>query len=285
MKLKNILVFVGLAGLILVIVLNLHDLNTFFHLLTTLKWYILVLIIAIQLSSYYLNALYYQSILRVFDHHEVGLSRLFQGAMAANFVNYIIPSAGIVGAGFFSQVLSPEVPRGKGVLIQFMRYALSGLAVLVMLPVGIVLIVLTRPESRSVDRFGISASLAILAVVLAIVALVHREALTRRIVKWATTRFKRAFSRFKGDTIDKFVDDFYVGYRSIVKNKKGMSIPFGWSVIYITVEMLTIYLAFLAFGVWVNPGVVIMGYLLANISSAIGGAIFSLGVFELGMIG
>ena len=61
--------------------------------------------------------------------------------------------------------------------------------------------------------------------------------------------------------------------------------PFCWSIIYILVEMLTVYVAFLALGKLVNPGIVIMGYLLANIASTLGGTFFSTGVYELGMLG
>jgi uncharacterized membrane protein YbhN (UPF0104 family) len=44
-------------------------------------------------------------------------------------------------------------------------------------------------------------------------------------------------------------------------------------------------MAFLAFGKVMNPGIVIMAYLFANIASIFGGVFFSTGIFELGMIG
>ena len=129
MKLRNILFLIGVLGLAVVLLLNRHQLESFWQLLKSLRWYIVILIILIQLASYFLNALYYRSILRVFNR-QVDVERLFEGALAANFVNYIVPTMGLAGAGYLSQVLSPDVPRGEGVLAQLMRYALSGLAVL-----------------------------------------------------------------------------------------------------------------------------------------------------------
>lgn len=284
-KTRNILFILGLAGLIVVIILNLHELNQFIHLLSSIRVFVLLIVVVVQLFSYYLNALYYRSILRIFNYRNVGLYRLFEGAMAANFVNYIVPSAGMAGAGFFSQVLYPEVPRGKGVLVQIMRYALSALGVLLMIPVGIGLLVITRPLSAKVDRIAISASLIILILAIVIVGLVNQETWLRQFVKWLESKLKKVFSRLKPGTVEKFVDDFYVGYHAMVSQKKTMLIPFGWSVIYILEEIFTVYLAFLAFGKLVNPGVVIMGYVLANIASTIGGTFFSVGVFELGMLG
>ena len=285
MKLRSIFLAIGLAGLAVVIFLNLHQLKSFFHILSTLKWYVLVLVVIVQILSYFLNGLYYRSILRVFNYHNIGIVRLFEGAIAANFVNYIIPSAGFAGAGFFSQVLYPDVPRGKGVLVQFMRYGLSALAVLVMLPVGIGLVLITSKGNSNINHLAIVASLAILAVALTIAYLINQEAWVRKAINWLEHRFKRLFRKIPKDRLEDFIDEFYLGFHTMVAKKSKMIIPFGWSLVYIIVEMLTLYLVFLAFGQVVNPGIVIMGYLVANITSVLGGTFFSFGVFELGMVG
>lgn len=284
MKIRNILVVLGLVGLAIVIFLNIHQLKAFIHLLSSLRWYILVLIIVVQLFSYYLNALYYQSILRVFSYTGFPFIKLFEGAMAANFINYIIPSAGIAGAGFLSQVLSPEVPRGQGVLVQFMRYGLSALAVLIMLPVGILIVVVSGPENKNLNKLAITLSLVILTIAIALAAIINQESLTRKLVRKIEHRLTRWFNKFRENTVEKFIDDFYAGFRIITNRKKSMFKPMGWSLVYVLVEMLTVYLSFVAFGKWVNPGIVIMGYLMANITSVIGGAFFSFGVFEVGMV-
>jgi uncharacterized membrane protein YbhN (UPF0104 family) len=46
-----------------------------------------------------------------------------------------------------------------------------------------------------------------------------------------------------------------------------------------------LYVAFLAFGITLNPGIVVMAYLFGNIVSIFGGAFFSTGTFEVGMAG
>ncbi len=285
MRLRNILLVVGLIGLVVVVILNIHQFGAFLRLLSTVNILVLLLIVIIQLFSYYLNARYYRAILSIFSYHDVSLYTLFEGAMAANFVNYIIPSAGVAGAGLFSQVLYPEIPRGKGVLVQIMRYALSALAVLLMLPIGIGLILLSNHSNKNIDRVAITASLVILALAFVIVAVVNQEKWLRKFIQHLEKRFKHIFSRLNAKSIDEFVNDFYAGYHAMVSQKKGMLVPFGWSIVYVIVEMLTLYLAVLAFGRAIDPGIVIMAYLVANISSFIGGSLFSVGVFELGMLG
>lgn len=284
LKLRNILSFVGLLGLALLIVLDRHLLESFWHLIKTIRWYVVVLMIFIELFSFYLNALYYRSILRIFSY-EVGVRRLFEGALATNFVNYVIPTAGIAGAGYLSQVLSPEVPRGEGVLTQIMRYALSSLAILIMMPVGVLLIFLGHDAAHPVIRVAILSALSITILGVFIVAIVQREAMLRRMIHWLEGKLRQRFTKLKNRSLDRLLDEFYVGYRAMTRQKRRMLIPFAWSLVYIVVQICMLYVGFLAFGKTLNPGIVIMAYLFGNIVSIFGGALFSTGTFEVGMAG
>jgi uncharacterized membrane protein YbhN (UPF0104 family) len=161
-KLRTALTLLGIIGLAIVLLLNRHQLASCWHLLKNLRWYIVAIIVIVQVASYWVNALYYRSILRIFSY-DVGLVRLFKGALATNFVNYILPSVGLAGAGYLSQVLSPEVPRGKAFLTQLMRYAFSALAVLLMMPVGFILIYLSNNSGQAIVRVTLLSVIAIIA--------------------------------------------------------------------------------------------------------------------------
>lgn len=287
MTIRRALFGIGLLGLAIVILLNRGQISTFFHDIQKLKWYVLALVVFVQFSSYYLNALYYQSILRVFGY-QIKALRLFEGALATNYINYIVPSAGMAGAGFLSQVLSPEVPRGEGVLVQFVRYAFSSLAVLLMMPVGFSLVILSNVHASGTRTIVTTAILSVVVIIVLaylIVLLIRKEASLRRVVAWLGRRFRKLFGNFREDSIQHFIDEFYVGIHTMARQKRRLTVPFVWSIVYIVIEIATFYLAFLAFGKVVNPGVAIMGYLLANIASVFGGTLFSTGVFELGMAG
>jgi len=283
-KIHRLMMIIGLICLAIVLIFNAHQFSNFIHLIKSLRWYIVVLIVVVQLISYYLNALYYRSILRIFDHN-IKLMRLFEGALSTNFVNYVTPTVGLAGAGFLSQVLSPEVPRGEGVLSQLVRYAFSSLAVLLMMPIGFGLILLGNHSSQSVIKISVIASLVIIGLAMALIGLIHQELVLRRLAGRIEIKLLKIFTKLKKKSLGNFVDEFYIGYRLVVHQKRRMLAPFGWSIIYIIVEILTLYMSFLAFGKAVNPGIAVMGYVLANIASVFGGTFFSTGVFELGMLG
>ncbi len=280
MKLRQVILVIGIIGLFIVILLNRHQFVTFWHLLINIKLYYLIVVIAVQLFSYYLNALYYRSILRAFKY-EIGLKRLFEGAMSANFVNYIFPTAGMGGAAFLSQVLKPEVPRGQGFLTQIMRYVLSSIAVAMFIPVAILLLAATDHSDATVFEGVTVAAFLILVVGIIIYNLVRNEKLVRRLLNWLSLKFK--FLKNIGSK--SFADDFYTGFHEIFGNVRTMLMPYIWSVMYIMEEVLTMYLAFLALGRVVNPGIVLMGYIVANIASFFGGAIISVGAFEVSLTG
>lgn len=282
---RHIFALLGIIGLLIVIIFNRHDLSSFWHLLGSLRWYIVVIVIIIQLGSYWVNALYYRSILRIF-HYDVGIQRLFEGALATNFVNYVVPTVGLAGAGYLSQVLSPEVPRGESVITQLMRYALSALAVLVMMPIGFIIIILSGDSGHAVVKITLFSSIGIVVLAVIIVWLVQQERALRRIVAWLIKILKKIRPSFdKNQQVIHLIDEFYIGWRTMIGHKRAMLVPFGWSIIYIIIEVLTFYIAFLAFGKFENLGIVIMAYLFANIASIFGGVFFSTGTFELGMAG
>jgi len=284
-KARTVFTWAGLLGLSIVVILNRHNLVAFWHALHNLRWYILVVVVVIQIGSYWVNRLYYRSILRIFTY-DVGVTRLFEGALATNFVNYVVPTAGLAGAGFLSQVLAPDVPRGKSVLTQLMRYALSAVLELVMMPVGFALVVMAGLSHHGIVRVTLTSAGAIAAIAFVLVGLVQQEHLLRRVVQWLPRALRRVVKRFRGDeALNNFVDQFYVGYHAMSRQKARMLVPFAWSMVYILIEVFTFYLAFVAFSIHEPLGAVIMAYLFANIASTFGGVFFSTGTFELGMVG
>jgi uncharacterized protein (TIRG00374 family) len=283
-RLHNLLTLVGIAALAAIILFNRGQLENVWHLVKHLHWYIIVIIIVVQLASYWTNGLYYRSILRVFGY-DLGVRRLFEGALATNFVNYMLPTAGMAGAGYLSQVLSPEVPRGQSVLTQFMRYALASLAVLIMLPVGILLLFLSHNSAHSVVKATIISAGAIALLGFVIVGVVQQESALRQGVTWFINKLQRLFPKINTEIIQHFVEEFYKGYHAMTRQRRRLLLPFMWSIAYIVIEIGTFYLVFLAFGQVINPGIAVMAYLFANIVSIFGGVIVSTGVFELGMAG
>jgi uncharacterized protein (TIRG00374 family) len=286
LSIKNVFTLLGFIGLSLIIIFNRHLLADSWHLVGQLHWYIIVVIIIVQLISYWLNAFYYRSILNVFNSYHISILRLFEAALATNYVNYMVPSAGAAGAGYLSQVLSPDVTRGESVLAQLMRSVFDALALLIMMPFGLFLIVISHQSRGPVIRESLISTSVVFIAAIFIFWFVYHESKLRKTLSKITRFIKHLYPNFGGEkAIIYFLNSFYKGYHSMFNKKKQMLVPFIWSVLYVAVELLTVYLVFLAFGKVINPGIVMTAYLIANIVSIFGGLLFSVGAFEVGMAG
>lgn len=283
-NIAHLFTVIGLIGLVLVVVFNHRQFSLFIQVIHHVNVYLLIAVIFAQVFCYFINAVYYRSILRIFGYR-MHLSRLFEGALAANFVNYILPTLGLAGAGYLSQVLAPEVSRAISVLTQLTRYAFSALSIVLMMPVGFGIIYLSGSSAHGVIHYMVIATISIIVLGAIILFCLAREAWLKKGVARCSHMLKRHFRSFPDQAFMHFIDEFYNGYHQLNSRPPLLLRPFGWSIAYILFEMATLYIVSIAFGNIINPGIIIIGFLFANIVSILGGVFFSSGVFELGMAG
>ena len=74
MKLRRLLLVAGLIGIGVLVLVHLGDLSKFWDALQDLQWYVIPLVIIVQLASYYFNARYYQAIAAEKRQLDVALS-------------------------------------------------------------------------------------------------------------------------------------------------------------------------------------------------------------------
>jgi len=284
-SIHRLLLLIGIISLGVWLAFDRHQLHQFFHILSRIRWYYLVLIIALQIVSYIVNAYYYRSIVRALGF-KLTVYRCFGGALASNFANFILPSAGFAGAGFLSQVFKPEVPRGIGMLTQYVRYVFSTFATLIFMPLGVVLVLANR--SHSAEAYGVISSAAICVacialLIIGVVVLLRNESTFKRSVWWLSIKLGKWVSSGQKRSTQELIDEFYDGVGVVRRNVRALSVPAAWSIAYILISLGMLYMIFPALGSYASPGTVIMAYLLATIVSVFGGEFISTGVFEVGM--
>jgi glycosyltransferase 2 family protein len=286
------LAYAGLLGLAVVAIVNLGEISQLGKLLKQAHWYLLPLVIMIQAISYLANALYYRSFLKILGY-DISRRRLFEAALAVNFVNQAFPSGGISGASFLSRELSGEVPAGKATLTQVWRYVLTGVGFLAVLLIGFLLLFLTSSDTRISLKLALLLILGVVVAGFVPVILVGDRAKMEKVGRVAVgivngigkrlTRKKRRI--ISTQQLTNFLDEFYHGYKLFMRHKGRWWWPFIWTVLGSFAEVATVYAVFLAFGTAVNPGLVIAGYGLANLAGLAAFATGGIGVFEAAMIG
>lgn len=251
-------------------------------------WGVLLLIIPIQALNFFAYTLMYEDLL-TFLKARITRSKLFRITLELNFVNHVFPSGGVSGFSYFSLRLRPfGVTTGKSTLIQMMRFILIFVSFQVILGLGLVMLAF----SGSVNNFVllIAGSLATLLLVgTLIVAYVIGS--KRRINNFFTSitrllnRLINIFRPKHPETINikraqKAFTELHENYVLIKRDYGVLRKPLLHSLIANITEILTLYIVFVAFGFWVNPGAVILAYAVANFAGLVSVLPGGVGVYE-----
>ncbi len=289
MTARRLLVSVGLVALIGIVAANLGRLSQLPEIFRHVNPLILILLIPIQLVGYYFNAKFYESFLSILGY-KIDLKRLYKAAIAINFVNQAFPSAGISGISYFAKDLSDEVPSGKTTLAQLGWQVFGYLSFLVVLGIGFLLLFYGGNVNRVTVRVILLFIMLLLGIGIFLAAVINQRGLVERLlmpmVRFANRLWQRLRHRqlVTSEQIGGFLDEFYQGKQLLFQRHGLWHQPAIYSIVGNVTEVATVYVVFAAFGVWINPGVVVAAYTLANIFSLTGVATNGAGAYEAAMI-
>lgn len=290
MTLRRWLLAAALGAIGILTYINLGRINQAVILLGDANWQALILVVAVQLVSYLTNALFYRSFLSILGYRRK-LKELYEIAITINFVNLIFPSAGLSGASFLSRELE-GVPVGKSMLTQIFRYVFTAVSFFVVLTVGWLFLFLAGEVDLIIGRITLLILLIIIFGGILIAMYVSDRPKMEQLTKWIVAtinlwsgRIRRKRSRLISEEQRKlFLDEFYQGGQ-ILLSKRGRWIrPLIFSLAGNIFEVGTIYVVFMAFGTFLNPGVVVAAYTLANIFSLASLVTGGIGVYEATMV-
>jgi len=293
MNLRRVLILLGILGLIVLIFSTFGNPATIVSTFARGSWYVVPLVIVTQLASYYYNARYYQQFFAIFGH-TTGFRRLYEASLAINFAGQAIPSGGVASTTYLAQAVKEYgVPPSQATLAQIGRYIFTFASYFVVLALGF----LTLLFSNDLNKVSVRVMMLIIVLTLAagfmlLMVFSERsrlEALVRPVINLINAFGRRCLRRRRAIVsaarLDRFLTEFYRGYHEIIENKRNWPALFWWSLGGNLAEVATVYVVFIGFGHWVNPGIVIVAYTLAIAASVGGFLINGLGVYEAGMIG
>lgn len=285
------LIGAGLAALGLLVYFNWADIIKAFRLLTDVKWQILLLIPITQTLSFVGRALYYQSFAKNLGY-KIRFKRLLKLAYAVNFVNQISPSVGVTGVTYLSINLRRWLPSGKTTLIEYGRYVISHLAFTPVLILGLGFIYF----GGGIDKIIVRIVVLVVGVVL-LASLAFLFALTRRreldklvykfqsLINYLARIIRRQDKPLVSDKrVARLLKDFHEGTDLMLKNRQKLKQPFTALVLVNLMEVVTLYVVFLALAHPVNPGSIIISYAMATIAGAISIIPGDFGIYEFAMV-
>lgn len=282
--------FAALGGLIYA--LRQQIFNTF-HNLENVNLLILLAMPIIQFGHYHFVALFYRRLFRILDE-TVRYRFLFKTALELNFVNLVFPSGGVSGFSYFGiRMRTKGVNAGKASLVMTMRFVLLFISFQIFLALGVFLLALDGKANNFMILIASSLGTLLFVLTAGLAFVVGSEKRIDGFFTFITKVLNKAIQVVRPkhpETINvagakRAFKEYHGSYQVLRKKYKKLKKPLIYAMLINLTEIATVYVVFVAFGQWINPGAVIIAYAVANFAGLISVLPGGIGIYEALMTG
>jgi uncharacterized protein (TIRG00374 family) len=257
--------------------------------------WILILVVPIQLLSYYATGGMIFSYLRskgdLKDTSHWAMTRM---ALELNFVNHIIPSGGAAGFSYLGWVLGRHgVSAGRATMAQIVRFTIGFASFITILMVAVAFLVYDHRINRTIVIITLSLTLAaVLLFVLTIYVIGSKRRLEKfsawlsRIINKIVTFFTRGrkTNSVSVKTFEDFFAQLHADYVHIRSDKRILIRPFMWGLVMNICDVALLAVAFMSLGYWVSPATLFVAFGVSGAASIFSVTPGGAGVYEAIMI-
>lgn len=287
---KIILNIVTIVALIILIYLIRDQLATTIKDFGRINAWALLLIVPVEVLNYHSQTKMYQKLFYIVGN-KLGYWYLFEAALELNFVNHVFPSGGVTGISYFGVRLSgqEEISGAKATLIQLMKLAMTFLSFELLMIIGLICLAVFGKVNNVTILVAASLFTFIIVFTGVFVYVVGSKqrinsfftAITKAL-NWLIHLIFRTSTKeaININNAKKVFNDFHDNYHQIVSHLKDLRSPFWYAFMANLTEVLAIYVVYLAFGITVNIGAVILAYGVANFAGLISVLPGGIGIYE-----
>lgn len=281
----TVLTFLALVGLAYAVraqlaetVQNLHQVNLF--------W--VLLIVPLEALSYYSQANLYQRLFRVLGQR-FRLRSMLRLSLELNFVNTVFPSGGVSGFSYLSLRMKDEgISTAKATLVQTLRFILVFASFQLLLFIGLLMLALSGSASNL--TILVAGSIATLSAVLTLglAFVIGSKQRINGFFTFITKLLNRVIQIVRPknpETINissarQTFTELHENYMHIRRNFSVLKSPILFAFLSNIAEVGVIYVVYIAFGKFVNPGAVIIAYAVANFAGLVSVLPGGIGIYE-----
>ncbi|MGH7196264.1 MAG: lysylphosphatidylglycerol synthase transmembrane domain-containing protein [Candidatus Saccharimonadales bacterium] len=290
MKWKIWLNILTIAALGIIIFVAWQDITEAFGRMRDLNLVILLLFIPAQFFVFFgLAKLFYHFFRATENGTRVSLRTLFPAMLELNFVNHVFPSGGVSGFSYLTLRLKAEgVSTAKSTLAHLARFAFTFIGYIGLLLVALLVLAIEGRTSSLVVLAVSAITFTILfgtGILVFVIGDKDRIAVFTKGLAKAVNKIIHIFRRKHPETIrlnkvEKTFLELHEDYCLMRTNFGKMRQVLVWAMIVNVAEIVLLYLVFVAHGVWINPGAVIVAFVIANTAGLIAVLPGGIGVYE-----
>jgi len=233
--------------------------------------WILLLLIPLQILSYYAKGMSIFSYLRGRGKlQKTKKSTMAAMALELNFVNHVFPSGGLSGASYMVWRLGKKgICAGQATMSQIVQYLSTMVAFILLLMIALIVVAITNDASNFVVILSATFVTAIIFVIFFASYLINDRKRLKSFARWLTrainkvvyaVTFHKKRRIFRRKQAEKFFFDIHDDFIVIKKQKSLLIKPIVWSLVFIICDVMLFFVAFWALGVPVNPALVLIAY-------------------------
>lgn len=285
---KLLLNTITVVALVFLVVLLRHQLGQTFSNLSRVAIWAILLIIPIEFVDYHAQAKLYQSLFKTLGEN-LSYRSLLRISTELNFVNHVFPSGGVSGVSYFSlRLKSDNVRASKSTVVQMMKLVLIFLSFEILLLIGVIALAVMGHAGKFTIFIATMLSTLLFGGTLVFGYIVESKrristmlsTLTRAINKLLHVLHLSHAEAINLERAEVAFNDLHDNYMIFRSKLFELKVPFWYAFLANLMEVLAIYVVYVAFGHWVNFGAVVLGYAVANFAGLVSVTPGGVGVYE-----
>ena len=252
------------------------------------NYWVLLLMIPIEALNYDAYARMYRSFFHLLGD-KVSYKEMFKVSLELNLVNHIFPSGGVSGFSYFGLRLKKiGISSGKATLVQTMRFIFLFLSFEILLVIGLLSLAIGGSANNLTILVAASLSTLLIVGTLLLAYIIGSKQrinsfftfFTNGINKLANTVFKGNKEVIETVRVERMLNELHENYLILKSDYGQLKKPFFNGFMANFTEILAVYVVYIAFGHWINPGAIILAYALANFAGLISVLPGGIGIYE-----
>ncbi len=256
--------------------------------LTRINAVVLLLMVPLQALNYYGQAQLYRNLFALLGDR-INVWFLYRLSLELNLVNNAFPTGGVSGFSYAGvRMRTQNVRAGRATLVHMMKMLMLWVSFEVFLFIGLFLLALDGKASQLMILIGGSLATLLIVITIGFGIIIGSKKRINGFFTFMTRLLNKLIQIFRPkhpETIEiaqvrSLFTEFHNNYVALKGKYRHFKKPVGFALLANLCEVLTIYVVYIAFGHWVNPGAVILAYAVANIAGLISVLPGGVGIYE-----
>lgn len=294
MSLRRLVSLISLSLIALLILLAWKDIQRAWELLGQVNLLVLSLIIPAQIFSYYASGAALTSYLSAKGNlKHVSDLEILRFALEFNFVNHILPTAGVSGLSYATwRFKKLGVIPSRTMFANVIR-AVSVFAVFLLLLLVAVFVLAIGGDVSGLLLVAASSMTTLILVGVLLVAYIVVSRTRSRTAGRQSARFINLIGRHvlrrnqplvMIGKVEDFFQEMHGDYLQLHKEPAVLKRPVAWAAAFVLFELVMFFVVFAAFGYFVNPAGLLIAYGVAAVAGMVAATPGGAGLYEAVMI-